>query len=439
MARLGRRIAAVLFALCFLERFAAADDWPQYMGPRRDNVWREGGLIDKLPREGLPVRWRAKVAGGYAGPAVADGRVFVADYVTTDNVKVANWDRAKTSGTERILCFDEKTGAEQWRYEYPVTYTISYPAGPRCTPTVDGNRVYTLGAEGRLICFDVATGAALWSRELTQDYQVKAALWGYASHPLVDGDKLICVVGGKGSLAVAFDKLTGAEVWRSQDSLEQGYSPPTMIAAGGVRQLLFASSTKLLSIDPATGKLHWSMPFEATDGAVVMAPLQWRDYLYIGAYKNKNLLLKLSTESPAAEIVWGNKFKHGIAPMHAQPIVDDEAMYGFDDDGRLYAVEIPTGKRLWGTTEPLGKRPVESGAAFIVRQRDRYFMFTENGDLITAALCPQGYEELSRTHVLDPTNNAYGRSVAWSPPAYANGHMYVRNDEECICVDLRRK
>ena len=187
---------------------ANADEWPQWMGPQRDNTWRETGIIENIPAGGLKVLWRAKVAGGYAGPAVAGGKVFIADYVTADNVKVDNFSRNEFSGNERVLCLDEATGKELWKHEYPVKYTVSYPSGPRVTPTVEGDRVYTLGTEGDLFCFHAQTGKILWSKDFKKEYKTKTALWGYASHPLIDGKKLICIVGGEGSHAVAFDKLT---------------------------------------------------------------------------------------------------------------------------------------------------------------------------------------------------------------------------------------
>jgi outer membrane protein assembly factor BamB len=217
---------------------AVADDWPQWMGPSRDNVWRESEIIKAFPTGGPKILWRTEIAGGFAGPAVADGKVFVTDYVTGDNVRVSNFDRKEFTGTERVLCLDESSGHVLWKHEYAVRYTISYPAGPRCTPNVDGNRVYTLGAEGHLFCFDILSGDVVWQKNLKQDYRAKTPLWGYAAHPLIDGNKLLTLAGGAGSHAVALNKLTGAEIWRTGTSPEQGYSPPTIIEHAGVRQLL---------------------------------------------------------------------------------------------------------------------------------------------------------------------------------------------------------
>src|SRR5690606_16803318 len=132
-----------------------------------------------------------------------------------------------------------QTGKELWAHEYPVVYTISYSAGPRCTPLVHDGKVYTLGAEGDLICFTAEDGKVVWSKDLKKEYDTTAPMWGYAAHPLIDGDKLITLAGGTGSQIVALDRNTGEEIWRSLDTPEkgQGYVPPSIINAGGVRQL----------------------------------------------------------------------------------------------------------------------------------------------------------------------------------------------------------
>jgi outer membrane protein assembly factor BamB len=413
-----------------------ADDWPQWMGPQRDNVWREDGIIEKFPPGGPKVLWRTPVAGGYAGPAVADGRVFLMDYVTADNVRVDNFDRKTFTGTERVLCLDEQTGQIRWKHEYPVTYNISYPAGPRCTPVVENGKVYALGAEGHLHCLEAASGEVVWSKDFHTDYGTKTALWGYASHPLIDGDNLICVVGGEGSHAVAFNKNTGEEQWRALSAPEQGYSPPTIIEAGGVRQLLLLRPSAISSIDPATGKEYWSHPYEATSGSIIMSPVMSGEYLYVGGYSNKSLLLKLSQDKPAAEILWRDRGANAISPVNVQPFAEDGVLYGFDQKGVLRAIELATGKKLWETAQPIGERPANSGTAFIVRHGDRHWMFVDTGDLVIARISREGFEEIDRAHVIEPTNNAFGRAVVWSMPAFANRHAYIRNDEQCICVDL---
>ena len=418
---------------------ARADDWPQWMGPRRDNVWREEGVVAAFPATGPAVVWRTPVAGGYAGAAVAGGRVFVTDYVTEADVKVANFERKTSTGKERVLCLDEATGRVLWKHEYPVTYTIAYPAGPRCTPTVHGDHVYTLGAEGDLFCLDTATGRVVWARDFKKDYATKAALWGWASHPLVDGERLVCVVGTATAHAAAFDLATGREVWRTGKAPEQGYVPPSIIEAAGVRQLVLAKPDGVYAVEPETGKILWETPYDADNGSIIMTPVRVGEHLYIGGYQGKNLLLKLRGDAPGVEVVWRNRPKQGISAVNVQPFVADGLVYGFHESGEMRAMRVPEGDFAWRGGGPLvaaDGRPQGSATAFITRHDDRYFLFTETGDLVIARLKPTGYEFIHRAHLIEPTNVAFGRPVVWCPPAYADKSIVVRNDAEVIRVSL---
>jgi outer membrane protein assembly factor BamB len=428
---------SLAFVVLLVSATVRAEDWPQWMGANRDNVWRESGIVQKFPPGGPRVLWRTPVAGGYAGPAVAAGRVYVTDYVTTADVKVDNFDRKQFSGTERVLCLEESTGKKLWKHEYPVQYGISYPAGPRCTPNIHEGKVYTLGAEGHLFCLDATSGKVLWSKDLPKEYKTKTALWGYAGHPLIDGQKLICVVGGEGSHVVAWDKNTGKEIWRALTSADQGYAPPKIIEAGGARQLILFHPHALVSVDPETGKEHWSVPYEASNGSAIMTPIHAGNLLYVAGYSNKNMLVELADDRPAATMLWRDKSRTAISPVNVQPFLMDRTLYGFDQSGQLTGIDLATGDRLWQTNEPLSsKRPVGSGTAFIVKNGDRFWMFNELGELLITKLSAVGYEEIDRAKVIEPTNLAFGRDVVWSPPAWANRRAYIRNDKECICVDL---
>jgi len=415
-----------------------ADDWPHWMGPDRDNVWKESGILERFPARGPEILWRTPIAGGYSGPAVADGRTYITDYVTSENVKVANFERKNFTGVERALCLDEKSGKVLWKHEYPVKYTISYPGGPRCTPVVDDDRVYTLGAEGHLICFAAKTGDVKWSKNLPRAYNTKTPLWGYAAHPLVDGDRLITLAGGDGSHVIALDKKTGKEIWRSGTASEQGYSPPTIINYAGKRQLILLSPDHTRSVIPETGEEYWSVPYEASNGSIIMSPTLCGSHLYVAGYSNRSMLLKLKPDKPGAEVVWRDKRKSAIAPINVQPFFDDGVLYGRDQSGDLAAVALPSGNRLWATPQPVAKRRVGSGTAFIVKQADRFWMFTENGELVIAEMDKNGFRELDRAKVIDQSNVAFGRDVVWSMPAFANKHAYIRNDQEIICVDLSK-
>ncbi|VTR95930.1 Pyrrolo-quinoline quinone repeat-containing protein OS=Planctomyces brasiliensis (strain ATCC 49424 / DSM 5305 / JCM 21570 / NBRC 103401 / IFAM 1448) GN=Plabr_0119 PE=4 SV=1: PQQ_3: PQQ_2 [Gemmata massiliana] len=421
---------------------ARADDWPQWMGPKRDNVWRETGILEKFPKDGPKVLWRAPVAGGYAGPAVVGGKVYVTDRVLAkgaENPADPFDTKAKVNSTERVLCLDTKTGKELWKHEYDCPYQISYPSGPRCTPTVHEGKVYTLGAMGNLFCFEADTGKVLWEHNFLKEYKTKPALWGYASHPLIDGKKLVTLVGGAGSHVVAFDKDTGKEIWKAGNLPEQGYSPVMITEAGGKRQMIVAGPKAVYSVNPETGEQYWSKSYSEDFGYAVMTPVRVGDHLFVAGYPAKNLLVKLAADKPEAEVVFNNKKKTALYPGSVQPFLLDGLLYGYDDSGMMFAVELPSGKRVWEDVGPVGgDKPKGSETAFMVKNGDRFFFFAETGHLVIGKLTPQGYDEIDRAKVIEQTSAAFGRKVVWCAPAFADKKMFVRNDKEIICVDLAK-
>ncbi|HEY2952189.1 MAG TPA: PQQ-binding-like beta-propeller repeat protein [Verrucomicrobiae bacterium] len=422
-----------------------ADDWPQWLGPQRDGVWRETGLVETFPPDGPPVRWRVNIGGGYAGPAVAKGRVYVTDRQLAKGAGTSKsaFDRAQIPGTERVLCLNEADGKILWQHEYDCPYAMSYPAGPRTTALVSGGKAYTLGAEGHLFCFDAAEGTVLWSRDFKRDFNVPTPLWGFAGHPLLDGNKLICLVGGKGSVAVAFDKDTGKELWRALSAKEPGYCPPMIYEAGGKRQLILWHPESLNSLNPETGNLYWSEPFSARSGLTISTPRKLGDQLFITSFYNGSMLLRLDADKPAAAKVWQSKknSERDTADLHSiisTPFFEDGHIYGVCSYGQLRCLKADTGERLWETLAATTRDNQETrwANAFLIKNADRFFLFNEKGDLIIAKLTPKGCEEISRTHLLDPTNRDPGRDVVWSHPAFANRCVYARNDKEIICVSL---
>jgi outer membrane protein assembly factor BamB len=419
---------------------ARGDDWPQWMGTDRDAVWHETGILQKFPPKGPTVLWRTPIKSGFSGPAVAGGKVYVMDYATdVDFRKQSNpGTRPKIKGSERVLCLDARSGKEIWKHEYDCPYKISYPAGPRCTPTVQDGKVYTLGAEGNLFCLDADTGKPIWSKEFKKDYKSETPIWGVCGHPLVDGKKLICTVGGPGALAVAFDKDTGKEIWKSLSAKEPGYSAPTIIEAGGKRQLLIWDAEVLNSLDPETGKPYWAVDIAPQHAMSIMAPRKTGDHLFAGGIGNKSVMLKLAADKPAVTEVWRGDTKTGVGPINMTPFVDGGYMYAVDQPGDLIAIDVKTGKRLWATSEPVtGKKKKPTGTAFIVKNGDRYFLFNELGELVIAKLSPEKFEEIDRAKILEPTGVSFNNNdVVWSHPAFANKCMFARNDKEIVCVSL---
>jgi outer membrane protein assembly factor BamB len=352
--------------------------------------------------------------------------VFVTDFATDGARANDPGTRSDLAGRERVLALDFATGKVVWSHDYPVTYRISYPAGPRATPTVQGGKVYVLGAEGHLTCLESRTGKVVWSRNLAVEYKAETPIWGYSAHPLIDGQKLITLAGGSGSIAVALDKDTGKELWRALDAPSLGYCPPSIIEAGGRRQLLIWHPQALNSLDPETGKLFWSEKLEPQYG------------MFAGGIGNKAVALRLASDKPAATELWRGTNQTAVYPTCAAPMVDDQGvLYGACQQGHFRAVELKTGKRLWETFKPTtGTRFGSSGTCFVVRNADRWFLMSETGELIIARLTADRYEELDRARILAPTNEAFGRPVVWSHPAFADRRMVARNDQEIVCVSL---
>ena len=433
-----RVIAYPLISAVFFTTVVHADDWPQWLGPKRDSVWRETGILEKFPESGPKVKWRVPISGGYAGPAVADGRVYVTDRVRAPGAKdpQSPFDRGNVSSTERVFCLNETDGKILWKHEYDCPYTVSYKAGPRCTPTVHGGKVYTLGSEGHLFCFEAASGSIVWSKELKKEYKIESPLWGFTGHPLIDGQKLICLVGGEGSVAVAFDKDTGKELWRSLSAKEPGYCPPTMIEAGGTRQLLIWHAEAINSINPETGKPYWSIPIVPNYGMSIATPRKLADNLFISG-NGKSMLMKLASDKPAATEVWRGNARLAMYCINSTPFLEDGHIFGVDQGGQLRGAKIESGERLWESTKATtGPKTANSGTAFLVKNGDRFFIFMETGELVIAKLSPKGYEEISRCKLLDVTTEAFGRNVVWSHPAFANKCVYARNDKEIVCASL---
>jgi outer membrane protein assembly factor BamB len=414
-----------------------ADDWPQWLGPQRDGVWRETGILTKFPAAGPKVLWRTPIQGGYAGPAVSGGRVYVTE-------------RVRTPAQERVLCLDEATGKVLWEHSYECRYSIQYPAGPRATPLVSGGKVYTLGAMGDLLCLDAASGRVIWSKNFRKDYEARTPLWGFAAHPLLDGDRLICLVGGPDYVVVAFDKDTGKEKWHAL-SLERadtqiGYCPPMIYRVGdGPLQLIVWHPEGVNSLGPVTGKPYWSQEFFARANLTIPTPRLAGDLLLVTSFYNGAMLLKLAGgDKPGAEVVWKSRARgetpgatdklHSIMPT---PFIEGGYIYGVCSYGELRCLRLEDGKRVWETRKPTsGGEAVRWANAFLVKNGDRFFLFSESGDLIVAKLSPKGYEEISRCKLLAPTNEAFGREVVWSHPAFADKCVFARNDKELVCASL---
>ncbi len=431
-----RTIGFLLLSISLLSP-ALAEDWPEWRGKGRTGVWTESGILEKFPATGLTAAWRTPVRRGFAGPAVAAGRVFVTDFVRTSGMK----------GMERALGLDEKTGKVLWTREWEANYTgmmDTYASGPRATPTVDGDRVYIVGGTGILLCLSARTGEVIWQKDYVKDYGMQMPTWGITSAALIDGNRVIAVVGGRPDAKVmAFDKMTGKEIWRALPSdSEQGYCQPVIIEAGGVRQLIIWHPTAVASLNPATGEIYWQQPFRINMGMTLATPVYSGSSLLVSSFYNGSMLLDLAGKT--ARLAWKGKSDSEIDTdgLHAvvnTPVIDGEYIYGICSYGQFRCLNVKTGQRVWETLD-VTKEKARWASGFIVRHGDHYFINNDRGELIIAKFSPQGYQEVSRTQLIKPTSNSGNRrelgAVNWSHPAYANRHIIARNDEEIISTPL---
>jgi outer membrane protein assembly factor BamB len=281
-----------------------------------------------------------------------------------------------------------------------------------------------------------------------EDYGTRVPTWGIAGAPIVEGELLIALVGGRdGALVVAFDKRTGREAWRSLSTgKEPGYAQPVIFDVGGTRQLIVWHPRGVASLDPATGSRHWEVPFDVDLGMTVATPVLAAHRLLVSCFFNGSLLLELEKQTPAARALWqvsgqSEIDSDGLHALITTPVIDGEWIYGVGSYGELRGLELQTGQRRWASLDLVGEK-ARWAAAFIVRHHDRYVINNDRGDLIFAHLTPDGYREIDRTPLIEPTSRATRRElgvVHWSHPAYANGHIVVRNDREIVRADLRAR
>ena len=403
------------------------DDWPQFGGPKRDGVWRETGIMQTFPTDGLKVRWRTPVGSGLSSPIVSGSRVFLCDS-----------ERKQPKAWERVHCYDEKSGQQLWMH----TDEVSYPewafapaseTGPDGTPLAAGGKLYAVGRVGNIVCLDVRDGAVLWQKDLPKDYGTGDII-GTTPSPLIEDNLLILVPGGKpDSCVIAFDKDTGNEVWRALSDMWT-YSSPIVITAGGKRQLIVWTPDAITSLDPATGKTWWREPRTLHADYAVAAPTVWDGLLLAGG-----LMFQLDPEKPAASVLWPEdtaKARRSLSNT-AGPLLQGGYVYSHKSQGRLVCLDARTGQQVWEKEKVTDSR---SGACIhLIPNGDCTWLFTDQGDLIRARLTSKDYEELGRAHLLSPTYQFGGRKLLWSPPAFANRHVFARSGEELFCASLEAK
>jgi outer membrane protein assembly factor BamB len=425
-----KRISFLSFALTAAASIVCGDDWPQWRGPQRDGVWRESGIVEKFASENLTPKWRVEIGSGYCGPTIANGRVYVTDRIT------------KYGESERVHCFDESTGDSIWSYEYSCPYgRIGYPAGPRASVTIDGGKAYALGATGRLHVFDTEKGRVIWQKDLDQEYMIDMPVWGIAGAPLIVGDLVILHIGGQRACVVALHKDTGNVAWKALDDRAQ-YTAPVLIEQGGRPVVMCWTGDSVAGLAAKTGEILWRYPWKPVKMPIGIAtPVIEGDRAYFTSFYDGSLMLRLFKDKPGIEKIWqiagrDEKNTEALHSIISTPVFEKGYIYGVDSYGELRCLDANDGRRLWEdkTAVPTARW----STIHFVKNGDRYFLFNERGDLIIAKLSPKGYEEISRAHLLEPTLDQLRQrgGVCWSHPAFANKHVFARNDKELVCVNL---
>lgn len=408
----SRRIPIAALLAAFLPALIAGD-WPQFLGPNRNGTSIETGLQWNWPPAGPPKLWEKPVGEGYSAPAVAGDRLII-------------FYRANDS--EVVECHDAATGSSHWKFAYPTAYHDDYGKGdgPRSTPLIAENRVYSLGAAGRLHCLDLNSGTKVWERSLAEDYQAGKGFFGIATSPLLEGDRLLINIGGKdtGAGIVALDKSSGKEIWRATNH-EASYSSPVAATVDGLRHVFFFTREGLVSLDPAGGAVRFSKRWRARQYASVNAatPLVVGDELFLSAsYGTGAVLLKV--RKGGCDEVW--KGDEILSNHYSSSVYAGGFLYGCDgrqeERARLRCVEWKTGKIRWTRDR--------FGCASLLLAEGHLMALTEEGDLVLLEATPEAYQESARVPVLGKECRAQ--------LALANGRLYARDNHKLICWKLTK-
>ena len=388
----------------------AAQDWPQFLGPGRDGRYTGPPLAESWPGGGPTQLWSRPVGAGFAGPAVAGGRVILFH---------------RLGGREVVEALDAGTGDTVWRYDYATSYRddFGFDEGPRSVPVVHDGRVYTFGAQGQLHAVDLETGSGVWRVDTHARYGVRKGFFGAAGSPLVEDGRVIANVGGRRGGIVAFDAATGDELWTATTH-EASYSSPAAGTFGGRRLALVFTRTGLVGLDPATGEVRFENRWRSRLGASVNAatPLVVGDRVFISAsYGTGAALLRVDGGTLAEE--WSGD--DSMTNHYATAVIHDGVLYGYhgrqEYSPSLRAVDLRSGAVRW-SEDRFGAGTVTLAGGLLVILR-------ESGELMLAEATPEALRPLARARILPGVVRAY--------PALADGRLYARNTDTLVAVDLR--
>jgi outer membrane protein assembly factor BamB len=401
-------LSAIFVALCLSTvGFAqTAGDWPQWRGPNRDGISKETGLLKEWPADGPALVWKAKGAGGgYSSFAVTGGRIYTLGL---------RGDR------EYVIAFDVATGKEVWATAHGSAFRNDRGDGPRGTPTVDGQTVYSLGGNGDLSAIEARTGKLIWSMNVLQKFGGSNIIWGISESPLVIGEKLLVNPGGPGASIVALNKKDGSLIWKSQSD-RSGYSSAIPVQVGNTTHVVFFTHTRGLGLDLKDGKLLWEYPRAANNVANAATPIARGNRVFISSdYGNGGGLVEIKADNTSQEVY----FTKDMRNHHSSSILIGDHLYGFSG-GILTAMRFDTGEVAWKD------RSVGKGS--LVYADGNLYALSENGVVGLIEATPTGYKEKGRFRI------AQDSLPTWAHPVVAGGRLYLRDQDTIYAYDVKAK
>ncbi|HEX7174699.1 MAG TPA: PQQ-binding-like beta-propeller repeat protein [Pyrinomonadaceae bacterium] len=398
--------AAVIMCAAVAASAQTGGEWPQWRGANRDGVSKETGLLKQWPADGPALAWKGVGAGmGYSSVVVSKGRLYTLGL---------------RGDKEYVIAFDAATGKEVWATAHGAAFRNDRGDGPRGTPTVDGERLYSLGGAGDLSAIDAKTGKIVWQMNVLQKFGGSNITWGISESPLVIGDKVLVNPGGPGASVVALNKKDGTLIWKSQSD-RAGYSSAIPVQVGGKTQVVFFTHTRALGLDAETGKLLWDYPKAANNVANSATPVVRGNRVWISSdYGTGGGVVEIKADGTAAEVYFTKEMRN----HHSTSILMGDHLYGFSG-GILTAMKFDTGQVAWKD------RSVGKGS--LVYADGMLYLFSENGVVGLAEATPTGYTEKGRFRI--PQDNL----PTWAHPVVAGGRLYLRDQDTIYAYDVKAK
>lgn len=408
-----RRIFLALMANVSVGLYGAyGGDWPQFLGPRGDGTLPDAKILADWPASGPKVVWRHEVGEGLGAPVVASGRLVIFH---------------RRGSKDIVECLAADTGKPVWMFDYPTSYRDGYGKGdgPRATPAIFEDKVYTYGAQGFLYCIDFKTGKKVWFVDTAKTFTPGRKYFGVGTSPTVEGKHLLMNIGGDGNAGVvAFEALTGDVVWKASGQ-PASYSTPIVTTVGGNRHALFFARKGLIDIDPKTGSVRYEFAWGAPGPTVNAAtPVVIGDRVFLStSYGTGATLLRIKDDG--VEQLW--KTNDSLTNHYATSVFHEGFLYGFhgrqERGPELRCIALEDAKVQWSSAS--------GPAGSVLLLGDRLLVVYESGEIAVVAASPKAFKKESRAKVLSPTVRAY--------PAFANGFLYVRDRSTLLCLDVRPK